>query len=63
MKKYSFVVEEAVRIERLYIVIAEDEEEAHDKAMRGETISETDIKFCGVMDRIILSAGEVVDDD
>lgn len=62
MAKYVCAVAETVVWERHYVIEADNLAEAAEKAERGETISEEDIKLQGVINREILAGGPVLID-
>ena len=53
-KVYIFYVLETQVVEKIYRVEAENGQEAREKAERGETLSEEEVKIVGVQDRNIL---------
>jgi hypothetical protein len=53
MPKYRFAVTETRNVEMEYVVIADSEDEAREKAERGETLAEVEIQFTGVSDRYV----------
>ena len=60
MPKFSFTVMERIEHECLYIVEAVDMDEAEQKAERGETVDEQEIKIHGVTSREIVDAGVLI---
>jgi len=53
MRMYRFAVTETRNFEVEYVVEAETEEEAREKAESGETVSEEEIGLTGVSDRYV----------
>ena len=63
MPNFVFSVTETVVWERSYVVEAADLAEATEKAERGETVSEEDIKLEGVTNRQVLAGGLLITGD
>jgi DNA-directed RNA polymerase subunit RPC12/RpoP len=60
MAKFTFAVRETCVWERIYLVEAPSQSEAAEKAGRGETFHEDDIKFVKVLSREITAGGPLL---